>query len=308
MLALFLLWPLSDARAQDAGAPGGIGIRPAAGSPFSAHEDDWFAVVADPGQQVELDALVSNPGDTPQRVRLYLLDLTFDDEGRPTLGERPTGVGAWGQFAEPAVTVGARSERVVRFAVRVPEGTDPGDHIGAVVAEGEPVGGGSVPVVFRVAARLYVTVPGDVRTGIEIERVDVEPRGWVFPRIADVSVVVRNTGSVRLEPIVTVGGHRADGAAIVLSRSGERYVATYRVPPWGGPIDVDVKVTSRSPVGEGPEDTASGGAFVLPIVPVLALVLAALGVESGRRLLRNRRGRVAALEAELDELRRRVGA
>jgi hypothetical protein len=266
---------------------------------------EWFTFELGPGSTASTPVLIDNRGSTPARVRLSLADLDFDEDDLPTIAEPATDVGTWGSFDVAELDVPAQSTRRVLLTMRVPAGSDPGDHIGAVVVESvvrQAGGEGGVGVAARVATRLYVTVPGDARAAVEIKSTSVKRQRGVVPRWADVAVVVRNTGTVRVSPTVTVGGRRATGPDVLLSRAAERYVARVPVPVWGGSRSWAVRVSTRIADGAGPTATGRASITVFPWVP-LAVLLIALQVLGTLWYLRRRRQRhVRDLAAEVERL------
>lgn len=249
----------------------------------------WFAVEADRGESIEIKAQVANSGDVPQTVQLYLAELRIEDV-TPVVGDRGAGVGGWGAFDEPELTLDARTVVVATFRVTVPADAEPGDNLGAVVAESGATGlAGGVGVVKRVAQRLYVTVAGDAEASLEIGDVGTALDRALLPRELRASFLVRNTGRIRLEVEVTVNGRRADGPATIVSQSAEPYEVALPVSVWGGSKDVDVRVTSRTALGEGPSDTASTSTLVVPWWILLAAFLLVVGALALRELKRRLR-------------------
>ena len=285
------------------GAAPGVAAATTPGTPM-VHpvKGRWFTVDGRPGQQVVLDAVIENPSDVPTDVRLGLADLRFDAKDQPQLVEPATDVGTWGRFDVPSVTVPAHGTRTVSLTLRVPDGTDPGDHIGAVVAETTAAGAGGIGVVKRVATRLYVTVPGAVRAGVAITSVHVDRGHSLSPRSANVVVIVRNTGDVRVAPTVTVAGHRANGASLLLSHAAQSYVLRRSLPAWGGPQSWPIEVDTRVADGAGPSASATASTFVFPWLPLALLVLVVLLALAAWRASRRRRGRLDALAAHVAQL------
>jgi len=241
----------------------------------------WFAVSGEPGETVDVEAVLDNPSRTAQEVSLYLAELTIDDEGGPVVGAPGEGVGGWGAFVEPTMVVPAKGTAEATFRVTIPDDADPGDHLGAVVVESRPTGEGELQVVKRNARRLYVTVPGEASPALEIESVQVDVGGGLLPRTAVITVLVRNSGNVRLSPDVVVDGERARGSELLMSESVERYVVRRPVPLWGGPVRFPVTVDA-GPV----EASASATRWVVPWWVLLALFLLVVGALSLRELRR----------------------
>lgn len=237
-----------------------------------------------PGDTIEVPAIVDNTADVAQEVSLYLASLTLDEDETPTVGSAGEGVGGWGAFEEPVVVVPAESSVDVRFRVTIPADAEPGDHLGAVVGESRPQGEGEVQVVKRAARRLYVTVDGDADPAVEIESVDVSLDRTLLARRATVTVLVHNTGNVRLESQVRIGGVEARGSEIVMSSSTERYVLTRSVPLWGGPLRWPVEVRTRTMSSRGPTATAEASRLVVPWWIAVAAFLLVVGFFTVREL------------------------
>jgi hypothetical protein len=218
-------------------------------------------------------------------------------------------VGAWGGFDPSTLTIQPKADVTVPFTVTAPKNAEPGDHIGAVVAESLPekaADGNLLALVKRVAVRLYITIPGEATPNFVIQKIDVQPDSGFFPREATVKVMLRNTGRVRIAPTVTIGGARAKGSALLLSRSVEPYVVTAKVPIWGGPQRYKVDVGTRLPSSnlQGPFRQASVSRFYIPWALLVALALFAALVLLVRRWLRRRGGKYAEMRADMKRIER----
>jgi hypothetical protein len=250
----------------------------------------WFSVAATPGATIDVAVQLTNSADAAQSVTLYLADLTVGDDDRPAVGDRGVGVGAWGAFDTPTRTVAAHGVAPATFRLSVPANAEPGDHLGAVVAESAPTtNAAGVNVVKRVAARLYVTVPGDAKPGVAIAGVRVRNDSALLPRHVSVAIVVRNTGNVRLRPSVTVNGHRVSGPPLVVSRSSERYDARVPLSIWGGRKSLRVEVATRTEAGTGPAAGTTRKITIVPWWTALGLFLCVVGFFTVRELRRRLR-------------------
>jgi hypothetical protein len=286
-----------------------VSVGPADVSPNSPANGSWFTTEPRPGEKVTMRVRLKNPVDINQPIKLYLADLVFTPDGSRDLAAQSTDVGTWGGFATPEVVVPARGVLDIPFTLTVPTDAEPGDHVGAVVAESRHAssGPGQLAVVKRVTSRLYVTVPGYAQPDYSIEKIELKRSTaffGLFTREITSKVVLRNTGRVRLRPAVTVNSQRARGSDVLLSRSVETYLVTEKVPLWGGPRQFKASVTSVVGSDRGPAREAQASTFVFPwILPVamVALVLSFLGL---RRLLARRRGRYAALQSDMRRIER----
>lgn len=292
-------------RAQD---PGGqtpsVSVAPVATNREDPNAGQWFLATASPGQRVRLEARISNPASVDQVVNLSLVDLRFASDGTPTVPDVSEEVGTWGGFDEPTVTVPALGTVLAGFTVTVPAGAEPGDHVGAVLAVGQPIAAEGISVVKRVATRLYVTVPGDAQQQFVIDRVDLERSSTFVPGDVTVTVVLRNTGRVRLEPTVEVAGRAAGGASLLMTRSVEPYVVTTSLPFWGGPVRMKIEARTQTGSRAGPTKVIFASTFVMPwhlLAAAAALVLAWLGL---RALWRRRGSRYDALQSDIRRIER----
>jgi hypothetical protein len=241
MLAAGIVWalvvPAADAApVQQAGAE--VSLRPvdAEGSPLPG--PGYFVVTAQPGETVQLYALVSNSGSAPATVTLQAVDSSSSATGGVSynLPDRPVReVGAWVALTQSTVALEPGRAALVPFQVRVPAGVGAGERVGgltAFVPADTPVGtavpGGqpgqqfAVRVQTRSVAAIVVSVPGARETRLAISGVDVEPR----PDASYLVVRLRNTGNVLT---------KAQGSVLV-TRPGET------APLISGPITLDTIV------------------------------------------------------------------
>ena len=147
--------------------------------------------------------------------------------------------------------------------------------------------------------RLYVTVPGDAQPSFTIDSVKLSRDSKFFPHQATLQIFLRNTGRVRLHPTVMVDGHRALGSDLLMSKSVERYVATVKVPFYGGPLSYRIVVPTKVGNANGPVQALPVSTFVFPWVLLLMLAGFVLLVLAGRRLLRKRGKRYTNIQADL---------
>lgn len=283
-----------------------VSVLPTNTDPSDPNAGQWFVTTISPGQTGRLTARIYNPASVDQIVRLTLADLDFAEDGTPTVADVSQDVGTWGAFDQPTVTVPALQQVEVGFSITAPEGAEPGDHVGVVMAETTLPADGRIGVVKRIATRLYVTVPGDAQPAFVIDDVAMQRDSSFFTRSITFTVTLRNTGRVRLQPTVTVDGREAKGSEQLMSRSIEPYVVKVPVPAWGGPLTFDVEATARTETRQGPVRTRTVSAWVIPWVLIAGVLLTAGLVVAVRRWMRRRVGRYDALRADLRRLERLV--
>lgn len=266
----------------------------------------WFVTNINPDETKQLQVRLYNPASVEQTVKLYLADVRFDGQGIPEVTNVPNDVGTWGGFDPPTVTVAPLRNRIETFSITAPEDADPGDHIGAVVAEQAPAGTGLIRSIKRLAVRLYVTLPGDARKDFVIARVKTQKDSAFFTQELTVNVRLQNTGRVRLEPTVSVDGAQAKGPELLLSQSSETYVVTRPVRFWGGPVRLRVDAQTRSLGLAGPVRQLRVTVWVIPWHLLILLALTVGLVLLVRRVLRKRGGRYEAIQSDLRRIERLV--
>jgi hypothetical protein len=236
LLAVGPIRLLAEPLAQPAGAE--ISLRPvdADGNPLPG--PGYFVVTAQPGETVQLYALVSNSGSAPATVTLQAVDSSTSATGGISynLPDQPVReVGAWVALTQSTVALEPGRAALVPFQVRVPDGVAAGEHVGGLTAfvpaaaPGGNVAPGSTPaqqfavrVQTRSVAAIVVSVPGARETRLAISGVDVEHR----PDASYLVVRLRNTGNVLT---------KAQGSVLV-TRPGET------APLISGPFALDTIV------------------------------------------------------------------
>lgn len=283
-----------------------VDVKPVGTSKLDPNGGRWFIADLTPGDDHTFQVELFNPTQVVHTVRLYIADMAFDKDGNPYVTNVPTDVGTWGRFAHPVLTIGPLQRLSDSFTLKAPKAADPGDHIGAVVAEQSAEGAGSIKSIVRVAVRLYATLPGDARKDFDIEKVTAARHSVFFPRKLEVTVQLRNTGRVRLGPTVDVNGVKAHGSVLLMSHSAERYVVTQHIPFWGGPQMLHIKATSQLLGAPGPAREMNVMVWVIPWQLFALLALGALIALATRRQLRKRRGRMGAIQSDIRRLERLV--
>ncbi|MFI9564162.1 WxL protein peptidoglycan domain-containing protein [Streptomyces rishiriensis] len=187
----------------------------------------YFYVSADPGQTIEDKVVVANKTDRPLTFRLYAADAynTARDGGFAvkSRGERMRGVGAWAKLPRERVTVPGHGTVTVPFTVEVPEGAEPGDHPGAIVALDERVDNGdgslALGVQRAVGARVYLQVGGPTLPALAVENVRISHHQPLIPGLGDstatISYTLHNTGNVTLEPRVRMTANGLFGRTLL---------------------------------------------------------------------------------------------
>ena len=264
----------------------------------------WFVTTLNPMETKTLQVRLYNPADVAQTVKVYLTDIRFDSHGIPEVLNESSDIGTWGKFDELQVVVQPKQSLIQSLSIMAPEGADPGDHVGAVVAEQAPQGTGPVQSIKRLAVRLYATLPGDAKKDFVIDKVDAKKDSAFLTRELAVSVRLRNTGRVRLEPAVQVDGKKATGPTVLLAQASERYVVTRKVGFFGGPVRLRIDAQTRSLGLAGPVRQQLVTIWVIPWhLFASAALVAGIGF-AGRFVLRRRRGKYDSIRSDIRRLER----
>ncbi|MEU0003383.1 DUF916 domain-containing protein [Streptomyces sp. NPDC006314] len=267
----------------------------------------YFSLSAEPGQTLTDKVVVQNRTGRPLTFRLYAADAynTARDGGFAvrTVEETMRGVGAWAKPAKSRVTVPGHRTVTVPFTLRVPEGAEPGDHPGAVVALDERIDQGSgkpaLGVRRAVGARVYLRVGGTTLPALSVEHVRISHHQPPMPGLGDstatISYTLRNTGNLTLHPKAELKARGLFGRTLLhrdLTGVPSELLPGQRVrltEAWRGAPQLDrgdVTLTVRAP---GIRESASASFFALPWL--LATLVSGAGLVTGVLLVRARRGR-----------------
>ncbi|MFF4251930.1 WxL protein peptidoglycan domain-containing protein [Streptomyces sp. NPDC001663] len=267
----------------------------------------YFYLSADPGTTIEDKVVVANKTGKPLTFRLYAADAynTPRDGGFAvkTVKEKQRGVGAWAKPAKSRVTVPPHGKVTVPFTLDVPQGAEPGDHPGAVVALDERIdqGNGSLALGVQraVAARVYLRVGGPTLPAIAVENVHVVHHQPLVPGLGDstatISYTLHNTGNVTLNPKVELRAEGLFGRTLLsrdLSRIPSELLPGQRVhltEPWRGAPQLDWGDVTLTASATDTRNSQSASFFALPWLA--ALVLLAVAVVGVVLVVRARRAR-----------------
>lgn len=267
----------------------------------------YFYLTAEPGTTLTDRITIGNKTAAPLTFRLYAADAynTERDGGFAVRApdEQQRGIGAWARPERDRVTVPPRSSVTVGYALTVPDGAEPGDHPGALVALDERVGrlGGDVALGVQqaVGARVYLRVKGPAVPALSVEDVTLSQDRPLLPGAGEASAVIsytlHNRGNVTLNPRVALKAEGLFGRDLLarelrkvpselLPRQKIRLTERWRGSPqadWG-----EIRLTARA---EDVRESAAVSFFALPwLLAAVAAVLLGGGGAWARTRLRAR--------------------
>jgi hypothetical protein len=152
---------------------GSISISPAS-SLYNAAEPltkGWIIEKMNPGEQVKRKVLVSNSTSEEKTVLLSEEDYYAGDQGAYSYTDKETlkSVGTWLKLEKNEVTLPANQATEVDLTITVPKDVKPGEYSGVIALQeiSKEVKAGTISFVSRVSTRIYITVPGELNTGVK---------------------------------------------------------------------------------------------------------------------------------------------
>jgi len=199
ILILICLWLVpQSALAQG----GGLGIMP---SQIEGGETrSWFVYTMNKGESREDSITINNHSDKSKTVVIEFLDAISTTDGSYSLVEsrsKNQDIGKWVDLEESTFVLSAGSSREIKFTVTVPNDASVGEHNGGIVVYEKPkINNSDIKIITRVAARMYITVPGKIERNIEFEEVDYEIQDGqlIF------NIKAQNDSNVKLEPALSI--------------------------------------------------------------------------------------------------------
>jgi hypothetical protein len=156
-----------------------------------------YSYTVDPGGEIADALVVANTSKTPLTLGVYAADGFTTSDGRVDLltdDAKSTGVGAWVHTPNAQVTIQPGKSLQVPFALAVPAGATPGDHLGGIVTSLKQSG----DVDRRLAIRIRVRVSGALEPSLSVDEVKIHYSGTAIPFVkgaATVTYTIHNTGN-----------------------------------------------------------------------------------------------------------------
>lgn len=184
----------------------GISILPYATKDYPSSRS-WFIYEAESGTIIKDRIKISNNTNETKTLTVAALDGAVTGSGGYTLissKEDNKDIGNWVTIEKEKVTLAPKTSVILDFTVTVPEGADVGSHPGGIVIWEEPSDssreGTQITIVTRIAARIYLTVPGDIIRKLEVENM----RHSITRGVLYFGITFHNKGNVQLTPEVDI--------------------------------------------------------------------------------------------------------
>lgn len=238
---------------------GGFSVRPSHFNPNDPATRAYFIETAKPGQTISDTVVVNNTGPTTIQLRVYPVDgLTGATSGAvySDAHDPLTKAGRWVTPSVNFLTVPAGGSRVVSFAVQVPAGTSPGDHLAGIAAENahpqRSPGRFSITEIVRTVVGILVEVPGAAHAQAALTGMHLA----ALPGTKVPSVVVQlgNSGLKLCKPEVAVTLAGAQGVQPTVTRQLDTVLPGDSIPyplPWPRPLASGSYASSATVTGCG---------------------------------------------------------
>ncbi len=207
----------------------------------------WFVYEADPGTEIRDKVLIKNHSNSTVALKVAVLDGAVTKDGGYTLVrdvEANKDVGTWATLSRTSVTLPPKTQQTIDLTVKVPANADVGSHPGGVVIWEDTTAtadtkksAGQLTVVTRVAARLYLTVPGDIIRALRVENVT----HTIYKGVLYFQMTMHNDGNVQLTPKADVKLRGIFGSA------GEQKKSQFGMILRGGQINARIPWQKKPP-------------------------------------------------------------
>jgi len=184
---------------------GGLGIYPnqSEWNPKNESSKSWFIYTLKPEEIKKSKVDIKNDSDQSVDLKIYPVDaVTTKDGSFAPQSEDVTkdGVGIWIKMPISELSLNPKETKTVDFTITVPQNAEIGDHMGAIIIQNKKTTGTekntSVQVVNRLGARIYISIPGEKISKLEISAFDktMENGKVIF------QLTLANQGNTRITP------------------------------------------------------------------------------------------------------------
>lgn len=268
-----------------------------------------------PGERMDFQITLINHTDRDLELLVYPMDFFIHPDNSYEFqepGYYTYSCSRWIELRRDRLTIPPRSQHEEPFTLMVPPDAEPGGHYSVLFFQdaSEPPPGLGVKPTYRIGSMILATVPGDIVRDAEIKSLSVESDflslwgppeggegGWPA-RSMRYHLEVENTGNVHLtlqagltyRAAAGFGSGSLDLGEITILPGTVRYFDGYLPsPPCLGYYRVEAVIRYGPDMYTfDTEKRAESGFWVIPVVWVLLVSLAAVGLYYSVRFLRGR--------------------
>lgn len=223
----------------------------------------YFTVERNAGSKFVGHLQVTNQSKDSARLHIYGVDgLTGATSGTvySNMDDPKKGVGKWITPERDIVRLAPESSTVVDFTVRIPDGVDPGDHVGGIALESvdkpKSEGNFAVTEIIRVAVAVQVRIRGEAGTSMEITNLGLQALPGT--QLPSVTVGIKNTGRLLCKPKLAVTLAQGDNTLGTVSRDLDTILPGKEIPyplAWGTALPAGKYNANVVLSGCGPQST-----------------------------------------------------
>ncbi len=198
-------------------ATGGMGVMPSITDEYP-NSRSWFIFETDLNNSVQDSVTLFNHLNRTIILQVAALDGLATPTGGYTLVVNEAenkDIGSWIVLDTNEVRLGPLQSKKVGFTVTVPSDADVGSHPGGIAAwridDKDVESSSPITIVTRIAARVYLTVPGDIIKDLDVASIgyEVQDDEFIF------TLNLGNNGNVQLYPEVDLEIKNIFGKTIV---------------------------------------------------------------------------------------------
>lgn len=238
---------------------GGFSMRPSHSNPSNPATRAYFIESVRPGHTATDQVVINNTGPTPIQLRIYPVDGLTGATSGAVYSDAHDPLRKAGRWVTPNVnflTLAGGASRLVSFAVQVPAGTVPGDHLAGIAAENahpqRSPGRFSITEIVRTVVGILVEVPGAARPQASLSGMQLAALPGT--KVPSVVVTLGNTGLRLCKPTLAVTLAGAGGLEPTVTRQLDTVLPGDTIPyplPWPRPLKAGSYASSATVSGCG---------------------------------------------------------
>lgn len=238
---------------------GGFSMRPAHFDAANPATRAYFIDTVRPGQTRDDQVVVNNTGPTKIQLRIYPVDGLTGTTSGAVYGDASDVLRKAGRWVTPEVnflTVPPGASRRVGFAIQVPAGASPGDHLAGIAAENahpqRSPGRFSITEVVRTVVGIEVEVPGPAHPQAAVHGITLSALPGT--KVPAVIVSLGNAGLKLCKPTLAVTLAGPGGVEPTVTRQLDTVLPGDTIPyplPWPRPLSAGNYASSATMTGCG---------------------------------------------------------